>query len=43
LENLDWGLLDRLVNDPDEVRASRIPEPENDRRLTIFLENYTQY
>ncbi|MCL2826685.1 MAG: DUF6036 family nucleotidyltransferase [Eggerthellaceae bacterium] len=43
LEKLDWELLDRLVNDPDEIRASRIPEAAKDRALSIFLENYLQY
>jgi len=43
LNKLNWELLDKLANDPDEIRASRIAEPEKDRRLIIFFENYAQY
>lgn len=43
LEKLDWDLLDRLVNDPDEAAASRIAEPEKDREFKNLLFNYSEY
>lgn len=43
LSHLNWDLLDRLVNDPDEAAASRIAQPENDREFKNLLHNYEQY
>lgn len=43
VSKLDWELLDRLVNDPDEAAASRIAPAERDREFQDLLSHYQDY